>query len=254
MRQLKAQESAHLKIRNEQLETEIEEKEAELFTQTSFIIHKNELILKLKEIVDEISSRNTQKALQPLYQKINVLLANNLDTEEDWKIFLIKFEQKHRNFFKHLKELYPQLTNNDLRLCACLKLNMGNYAKVEELTDDIIKNGKFSLYPDFYQLFKIPGKLCDESIFECQMTDFGNGSGDLIDGDQWFVCQGPSNSGNISGWGDCGILKSFRDWAYARGETIRATTSFLMVHTPIGCMETPAKSSLSVRKTTEEIW
>ncbi|MDE8698283.1 hypothetical protein PZH42_30575, partial [Bacteroides cellulosilyticus] len=47
--------------------------------------------------------------------------------------------------------------------------------------------------------------------------------------DQWFVCQGPNNSGSdISGWGDCGILKSFRDWAYARGETIRATTSFLL--------------------------
>ena len=114
-------------------------------------------------------------------------------------------------------------------LAAKIHLNMGNYAKVEELTDDIIEHGNFSLYPDFYQLFKIPGKLCDESMFECQMTDFGNGSGDLIDGDQWFVCQGPNNSGSdISGWGDCGILKSFRDWAYARGETIRATTSFLL--------------------------
>jgi len=114
-------------------------------------------------------------------------------------------------------------------LAAKIYLNMGNYAKVEELTDDIIKNGNFSLYPDFYQLFKIPGKNCDESIFECQMTDFGNGSGDLIDADQWFVCQGPNNSGSdISGWGDCGILKSFRDWAYNRGETVRATTSFLM--------------------------
>jgi len=61
------------------------------------------------------------------------------------------------------------------------------------------------------------------------MTDFGNGSGDLIDPGEWFTCQGPKNSGsNINGWGDCGILKSFRDWAYDRGETIRATTSFLM--------------------------
>jgi hypothetical protein len=147
MRQLKAQESAHLKIRNEQLETEIEEKEAELFTQTSFIIHKNELILKLKEIVDEISSRNTQKALQPLYQKINVLLANNLDTEEDWKIFLIKFEQKHRNFFKHLKELYPQLTNNDLRLCACLKLNMEtkDIASLMNLSIRAVENNRYRL-------------------------------------------------------------------------------------------------------------
>lgn len=113
-------------------------------------------------------------------------------------------------------------------LAAKVHLNEGNYAKVEELTNDIIANGNFKLYDDYYQLFKIPGKLSDESMFEIQCTDFGNGSGDLIDAGEWFVCQGPSNSGNISGWGDCGILKSFRDWAYDRGETVRATTSFLM--------------------------
>ncbi len=113
-------------------------------------------------------------------------------------------------------------------LAAKIYANLKNYTKVEELTEDIIKNGKFSLYPDYYQLWKIPGKLCDESIFECQCTDFGNGSGDLIDADQWFVCQGPSNSGsNISGWNDCGIYESFVEWAKNRGETVRYTTSFL---------------------------
>ena len=122
-------------------------------------------------------------------------------------------------------------------LAAKIYLNQGNYQKVEELTDDIIAHGNFHLYSDYYQLWKIPGKLCDESIFECQCTDFGNGSGDMIDADQWFVLQGPSNSGsNISGWGAIGILKSFRDWAYGRGETVRATTSFLMADstTPSG--------------------
>ena len=131
-------------------------------------------------------------------------------------------------------------------LAAKIYLNQANYTKVEELTDDIIKNGKFTLYPDFYQLFKIPGKLCDESIFECQMTDFGNGSGDLIDPGEWFTCQGPNNSGsNINGWGDCGILKSFRDWAYERGETVRATTSFLLAGstTPDGDVVKPQINS-----------
>lgn len=117
-------------------------------------------------------------------------------------------------------------------LAAKVHLNMGNYAEVKKLTDDIINSGKFSLYPDYYQLWKIPGKLCDESIFEVQCTDFGTGSGDLIDSDAWFTCQGPNNKGSdISGWGDCGILKSFRDWANERGETIRATTSFLLAGT-----------------------
>lgn len=54
---------------NEQLQNEIEEKDAEIFTQTSFIIHKNELILKLKEMVDDICARNTQKGLIPFIRR-----------------------------------------------------------------------------------------------------------------------------------------------------------------------------------------
>lgn len=87
-----------------------------------------------------------------------------------------------------------------MALAAKVHLNMGNYAKVKELTDKIISSKKFELYDDYYNLFKIPGKLCNESLFECQCTDFGNGSGDMVDADQWFVFQGPANNGNISGW------------------------------------------------------
>ena len=113
-------------------------------------------------------------------------------------------------------------------LAAKIHLNMGNYAKVKELTNFIINSGKFSLYPDFYQLFKIPGKLCDESLFECQTTDFGLGSGDLVDADNWFVFQGPANPGSdISGWGFVGYHKAFQNWVDQRGETVRKTTSFL---------------------------
>lgn len=116
-------------------------------------------------------------------------------------------------------------------LAAKIHLNQGNYGEVETLTDDIIGSKKFKLYDDYYNLFKIPGKVCDESLFECQCTDFGLGSGDMVDADNWFVFQGPANDGNISGWGFIGIYKDFRDWAAARGETIRATTSFLLAGT-----------------------
>lgn len=98
-------------------------------------------------MVDDICARNTQKGLIPLYQKMNNLLANNLDTEDDWKMFLIKFEQKHRNFFKRLKEMHPQLTNNDLRLCACLRLNMEtkDIASLMNLSVRAVENNRYRL-------------------------------------------------------------------------------------------------------------
>ncbi|WP_255491298.1 triple tyrosine motif-containing protein [Dysgonomonas sp. ZJ279] len=124
LQKVRLRETKRLRAMNEKLQFEIEKKNAELFTQTSFIIQKNELILKTKEIVDEFYHSSKNKMLDPLYQRIGSLLSNNLNREDDWKMFLIKFEQKHPNFFKQLKTLYPELTTNDLKLCACLKLNL----------------------------------------------------------------------------------------------------------------------------------
>lgn len=118
-------------------------------------------------------------------------------------------------------------------MAAKVHLLKGEYDQVETLTDDIINNGNFVLYPDYYNLFKIPGKLSDESLFECQVTDFGNGSGDYVGVDQWFNFAGPfsltqpSTGTSFGGWGFIGYESNFVTWAENRGETIRAEASFL---------------------------
>ncbi len=144
---IRQNETRLLLLTNQKLQNEIEEKNAELFTQTSFIVRKNELILRLKEIVDEWYSKNNQRPLLPLYQKMNQLLTESMDEEEDWKMFLIKFEQKHQHFFKHLKDLYPELTHNDLRLCACLKLNLEtkDIASLMSLSVRGVENNRYRL-------------------------------------------------------------------------------------------------------------
>lgn len=109
-------------------------------------------------------------------------------------------------------------------LAAKIYLNQGNYGQVKTLTDDIINSGKFQLYADYYELFKIPGKLCNESLFECQSTDFGTGSGDMVDVDQWFVFQNP---GSMGGWNFIRFYPEFEKWAENRGETVRLETTFL---------------------------
>ena len=119
-------------------------------------------------------------------------------------------------------------------LAAKICLNMGKYDQVETYTEDIIKSGKFQLYSDFYQLFKIPGKLCNESLLECQVTDFGQGAGDYVGVDCFFISCGPTITNpdtqptSAGGWCFIGYEDSFQQWATNRGETVRATTSFLL--------------------------
>lgn len=119
-------------------------------------------------------------------------------------------------------------------LAARFALITGQYDKVETLTDDIITNGGFSLYPDYYNLFKIPGKLADESLMEVQCTDFGAATGDYIGIDQWFNFMGASLTGTvggeevtIGGWNFMRYNPAFLDWAQKRGETVRLQASFL---------------------------
>lgn len=147
LQKIRHRETKRLKMLAGELQQEVEQKSAELLTQTSFIIQKNELILKVKDIIDDFYSKNRNNALIPLSQKINALLNSNMNTEDDWKTFLLKFEEKHTGFFKKMKTLYPQLTNNDLRLCACLKLNLETkeIASLMNLSIRAVENSRYRL-------------------------------------------------------------------------------------------------------------
>lgn len=124
-----------------------------------------------------------------------------------------------------------------LALMAKAQLYQENWQGVLNATDSIIDSGLFDLYPDYYQAFKIPGKLSNESLFEIQFTDFDAGSGDIVRSDNWFVLQGPRGGSNpIQGWGFMVPSDGIRAYFNQRGETVRDTTTFLLTgrNTPSG--------------------
>lgn len=147
LRKLRHQEILSLRAANKELSQELEIREAEIFSQSSMLIAKNELIHKIREMVEDFHNKQGGKTLTPLYYKINAYINNNLDTDTDWKLFLIRFEQKHAGFFRILKERYPDLTGNDLRLCACLKLRLDTkeIASLMNLTVRAVENSRYRL-------------------------------------------------------------------------------------------------------------
>lgn len=144
---IRLRETKKLQVLTDKLQREVETKNAEMLTQASFIIQKNELILKLKKIVDDFHRKNADKDLNPLQYQITKLLNNNLDSEDDWKTFLMKFEEKHTDFFSRMKASYPDLTASDLRLCASLKLNLETkeIASLMNLSIRAVENGRYRL-------------------------------------------------------------------------------------------------------------
>lgn len=131
-----------------------------------------------------------------------------------------------------------------LALKAKANSDLNKWDEVEMATDRIIEDDRFELYDEFYQLFKLPGKLCNESLFELQYTDFGQPSGESIQPDNWFVFQGPRSAiapirGSMNGgWGFLTPSQKLLDLFKSRGEEgkPRYITTFLFTNsiTPDG--------------------
>ncbi len=101
-------------------------------------------------------------------------------------------------------------------------------------TNDIINSNKFSLFPDFYQLWKIPGKLSDESLYELQYSDFGTSTGTNVKPGAFWDFQGPSGNQQgsfISGWGFLYPTQAIVDFFNNRSDSVRLKTSILFAGT-----------------------
>ncbi|MDP4272251.1 MAG: RagB/SusD family nutrient uptake outer membrane protein, partial [Bacteroidota bacterium] len=105
-----------------------------------------------------------------------------------------------------------------------------NWDIVLDCTNQIINSSKFSLYSDFYQLFKKPGKLCNESLFELQFSDFGTGSGSNVEPGAFWAFQGPrgdQRGSAISGWGFMTPSQTIVDFFNSRQDSIRKKTTIM---------------------------
>jgi hypothetical protein len=120
-----------------------------------------------------------------------------------------------------------------LAMKALANLELKNYQGVADATGTIISSGKFTLAPDFYNLFKIPGKLNNENLLEFQYSDFGQGAGDTKS--YLFAFFGPENwtparTGAGSGWGFFEPSMKYIKFMLDRGETTRLETSVLFTN------------------------
>lgn len=119
-----------------------------------------------------------------------------------------------------------------LALRAKASADVNNWDNVLSATNTIITSGKFALYPNFYDYFKLPGCLSDENLFELQ---YGMVGSTVIESDAWFAFQGPRNGFEGSkidgGWGFMVPSHSIEKLFLDRKETIRYKTTFLYAGT-----------------------
>ncbi len=118
LKELEAQKEI-IQLKNSQLNSDIESKNRELAIATMNMIKKNETLNSIKT---ELNKQDGSQSVTPVIR----LIDKNINNAEDWKFFEEAFNHADKDFFKKVKELHPQLTANDLRLCAYLRLNLSS--------------------------------------------------------------------------------------------------------------------------------
>lgn len=110
-----------MKLRNEQLSQDVDNKNRELAVSTMSLNSKNELLAFIKEDLKK-TSQDDNKNIKSVIRTIN----DNITEEDSWKVFKEAFDSADKDFLKRIKQLHPLLTPNDLRLCAYLRLNLSS--------------------------------------------------------------------------------------------------------------------------------
>ncbi|WP_299227799.1 triple tyrosine motif-containing protein [uncultured Psychroserpens sp.] len=108
-----------MQLKNEKLQQDIDNKNRELAISTMSLIKKNEFLNNIKE---ELKQVDQNKDLKPVIKIID----KNLNNTDDWKFFQEAFNNADKDFLKKIKSKHTNLTPNDLKLCAYLRLNLSS--------------------------------------------------------------------------------------------------------------------------------
>lgn len=151
-------------LRNEKLEAEIGFKNSELASSAMHLVKKGELLSKMKTELSQVMKNldNPQAAAE--MKRIIKALENDDNIDQEWENFARHFDKVHHDFFTLLKEKHPNLTGNELKLCAHLRMNLSS-KEIAQLMNISVRGVEISRY----RLRKKLGIASDVNLFDYLM-------------------------------------------------------------------------------------
>lgn len=113
-----------LQLKEEKMQSELQSVNNLLAASTMNLVVKNEFIEAIKEELKTVKQKGknveTKQALERIVKEIDTTLR----LQEDWEQFEHHFDKVHRDFLTRLRADYPDLSPNEQKLCAFLRLNL----------------------------------------------------------------------------------------------------------------------------------
>jgi len=95
----------------------------ELATSSIFISQKNKIIGLIKKDINRLL-KHEKSITRADVARVLKTIDDNIKFDNDWFRIKAHFEKIHPGFFDRLRKAFPQLTPNDHKLCALLRMNL----------------------------------------------------------------------------------------------------------------------------------
>lgn len=142
--ELENSEKEIIALRNEKLKAELEGKNSELASVAMQMVHKGEILSKVKDelvrlrkVSDEDGSDDFKKLIKAIKEEDKM--------DEEWKQFATHFDNIHGNFTKALKNAYPTITQNEIKLSTYLYMNLSS-KEIAQLLNISVRGVEISRY------------------------------------------------------------------------------------------------------------
>ena len=127
-------------LKEKQMQNELEFKESQLSAMTFQMLQKNELMEELKTGLEQ-SEGNGKEVM------LNKIISRGNNQDKEWQDFNKYFESINKNFNTRIKQAYPDISPNDLKICALIKLNLSikEMAGILNISPDSVKTARYRL-------------------------------------------------------------------------------------------------------------
>ncbi|SFT68902.1 Tetratricopeptide repeat-containing protein [Lishizhenia tianjinensis] len=137
----------YLLLQRKKKELVLKDKELQLKKQklTSLSLRINQKNQVLKDFESTVSEEEDKSS--PLVNDAKMALKNSLRIDEDWEEFELFFNDLHSGFYDELKKRYPNLSNNELKICTLSKLrfSLKEIAQTLFLSVDSVKSARYRI-------------------------------------------------------------------------------------------------------------
>ena len=109
------------------------------------LVKKGELVSKMKTELGHVMKGISNHPAEGDIKKIIKSISEDDNMDQEWENFTLHFDKVHSDFISALKEKHPGISNNEVKLCAYLRMNLST-KEIAQLMNISVRGVEVSRY------------------------------------------------------------------------------------------------------------